>query len=146
MAEVSVAIKTVEGNRTSDQDVEGSQVTYDVNAVITEAERGYQKLSLKFNIKMGTQPPVATLTVSGTATLAGEDVEMDALLVPKEKDMPPPVFMMIYQKVYSVLYLLCGSMKIPYPSPGLLKTVEVSAVKEVSAAPVDEAGGQKMQV
>ncbi|MEM0075597.1 MAG: hypothetical protein QXG05_04525 [Nitrososphaerota archaeon] len=138
MVDVKVAIKTVEGSRLTEEDAQDSQVTYDVNALMSEAERTYQQLTLKFNIKMGTKPSVATLNVSGMATIKGEDNEIDSLLTPKDKDSPPQIFMIIYQKVYAVLYLLCGSLKIPYPSPGLLKTVEVSSMNEVSAAPVND--------
>ena len=44
-----------------------------------------------------------------------------------DQNSPPPVFRTIYQKVYAVLYLLSGSLKIPYPSPVLMKVVKMAS-------------------
>jgi hypothetical protein len=74
------------------------------------------------------------LTISGTASLKGDEQEIDALLASKEEDGSPPIFMKIYQKVYSIMYLMSGSLRIPYPSPGLLKGVHLASAKEMRQA------------
>ena len=38
--------------------------------------------------------------------------------------------MKIYQRVYPTMYLLCGSLKIPYPAPGLLKLNQMASPEE----------------
>ena len=132
MAGIEVTIKTVEGNKLAEDVTSDSSVNFNVNANITESERNPDRLTLKFVIDLSTDPDVAKMTVSGTAVLTGDDKEIESLLTPKDGDSVPPVFMKIYQKVYAVLYLVSGSLRIPYPSPGLLKGVRVMSAKEMT--------------
>ena len=132
MAGIEVTIKTVEGNKLAEDVTSDSSVNFNVNANITESERNPDRLTLKFVIDLSTDPDVAKMTVSGTAVLTGDDKEIESLLTPKDGDSVPPGFMKIYQKVYAVLYLVSGSLRIPYPSPGLLKGVRVMSAKEMT--------------
>jgi hypothetical protein len=134
LAGIEVFIKSVEGNKLAEDVTSDSSVNFNVNANITESERSPDKLTLKFVIELTTEPEVARMTVSGSAVLTGDDKEMDFLLTPKEGESVPPVFMKIYQKVYAVLYLVSGSLRIPYPSPGLLKGVRLTSSREMSQA------------
>jgi hypothetical protein len=77
-----------------------------------------------------TQPAAARVFVSGTATISGKDEEIDSTLGASEKDGTPTLFMRIYQQVYPTMYLLCGSMKVPYPAPGLLKLNQVATAEQ----------------
>ncbi len=133
MVDLEVYVKTVEGTRLSEDVKPTTDVTFNVNANITETERNQGQISLKFSIDMESQPAVARLALSGSAVVTGEDQEIDELLLAKEAEGTPPIFMKIYEKVYAVLYLLCGSLKIPYPSPALLKVVQVKS--EATASP-----------
>ncbi|MDG7007185.1 MAG: hypothetical protein JRN06_02940 [Nitrososphaerota archaeon] len=132
MAGIEVTIRSVEGNKLAEDVTSDSSVNFNVNANITESERNPDKLTLKFAIDLTTEPDVAKMTVTGTAVLTGDDKELDFLLTPKEGESVPPVFMKIYQKVYAVLYLISGSLRIPYPSPGLLREVRVVSAREMS--------------
>ena len=132
MAGIEVTIKSVEGNKLAEDITSDSSVSFNVNANITESERNPDRLSLKFVIELTTDPDVAKMTVTGNAVLTGDDKEIDFLLTPKEGESVPPVFMKIYQKVYAVLYLVSGSLRIPYPSPGLLRGVRLVSAKEMS--------------
>ena len=78
------------------------------------------------------------MDVAGTARITGEEAEIQELLKTSDGNTPPPVFMSIYQKVYAILYLLSGSLKIPYPSPGLMKVVKMAAPGEMQAHSGDE--------
>jgi hypothetical protein len=130
LAQVEVFIKGIEAGRTSDEADESTPVTFNVNASITEADRGPGFMNLKFSMDIETQPAAARLHVSGTATLKGKDEEMDQAVGGKEKDGTPSLFMKIYQRVYPTMYLLCGALRIPYPAPGLLRLSQVAGTEE----------------
>jgi len=93
---------------------------------------------MRFSIDIQTTPQLAKIDISGVAKLIGEEQEIERLLVGKETGSTPPIFMSIYKKVYAMLYLLAGSLRIPYPSPGLLKVVRVASSREVAATAENE--------
>lgn len=134
MVEVEVLVKTVEANRLSEEAKDDTTVTFDVAASLTEVDHQAGQFTLKYSIAITSQPPVARMDVAGTAKITGEEAEIQELLKTPDGNNPPPVFMSIYQKVYAILYLLSGSLKIPYPSPGLMKVVKMASPAEASAA------------
>ena len=134
MVEVEVLVKNVEATRLSEETRDQTAVTFDVSASLTETEHETGQFTLKFTISITAQPPVARMDVSGTARITGEEPEIEALLLQVDPNTTPPVFMTIYQKVYAILYLLSGSLKIPYPSPGLMKVVKFASPSEASVA------------
>lgn len=129
MVELAVKVKTIEASKTSDETNFNSQVTFGVNSSINEVERGPGVLGMKFSIDIDTQPAAAKVFVSGAATLTGKDEEIEELLNAKEADGSPVLFMRIYQKVYAMVYLVAGSLDIPYPAPGLLKVNSVATAQ-----------------
>jgi hypothetical protein len=132
LAGIEVSIKSVEGSKMAEDITSDSSVNFNVGANIVESERNPDSLTLKFTIELNADPEVAKMTISGTAVLTGDDKEIQGLLTPKDGESVPPVFMKIYQKVYAVLYLVSGSLRIPYPSPGLLKGVSLVSSKEMT--------------
>ena len=124
MVEVEVLVKNVEATRLSEETRNETAVTFDVSASLAEVDHQTGQFTLKYSIAITSQPPVAKMDVAGTARITGEEPEIQALLKAPDENTPPPVFMNIYQKVYAILYLLSGSLKIPYPSPGLMKVVK----------------------
>ena len=147
MVEVEVLLKTVECSKFSEKSDESSEVTFDVNASLSETERNPGWLALKFDIRVETQPSLAKLSVAGSAIVRGSKDEIQSLMTPRDQNAVPPVFMKIYQNVYAILYLLAGSLSIPHPAPGLLKTTRLyssptelaPAVKPTELAPSVEA-------
>jgi len=127
MVEVEVLVKNVEANRLTEEVRDETSVTFDVAASLAEVDRQAGQFTLKYSIAITSQPPVARMDVAGTAKITGEEKEIQELLSTPDGNTPPPVFMSIYQKVYAILYLLSGSLKIPYPSPGLMKVVKVAS-------------------
>jgi hypothetical protein len=138
MIEVEVLVKNVEATRLTEESSSESAVTFDVAASLTETEHEAGRFTLKYSIAISAIPPVARMDVSGTARITGEEAEIQATLTAPDQNTPPPVFMNIYQKVYAILYLLSGSLKIPYPSPGLMKVVKMASPNEVQAAKAGE--------
>jgi hypothetical protein len=133
MVEVEVLVKNVDATRLSEEAKDETPVTFDVTASLSETEHQVGEFTLKFSIGITSQPPVAKMDVAGTAKITGEEADIQALLKTPDQNTPPPIFMSIYQKVYAILYLLSGSLKIPYPSPGLMKIVKMAAPGEMSA-------------
>ena len=130
LVQVDVLVKGVEANKTLDEANESTPITFNVNASISESDRGPGFLNLKYSMDIETQPAAARLHVSGTASLTGKDAEIEETLSAREKDGTPALFMKIYQRVYPTMYLLCGSLKIPYPAPGLLRLNQVATAEE----------------
>lgn len=130
MAQLDVLVKGIEASKTSDEANESTQMTFNVNASISEADRGPGFMSLNFSMDIETQPAAARVRVAGTANLSGKETEMEEMLSGREKDGTPTVFMKIYQRVYPMMYLLCGSLKLPYPAPGLLRLSQVASAEE----------------
>jgi hypothetical protein len=126
---MDVFVKGIEATKTADEANESTAVTFNVNASINEADRGPGFLNLKFSMDIETSPSAARIHVAGTATLSGKESEIDETLAAKEKDGTPALFMKIYQRVYPTMYLLCGSLKIPYPAPGLLRLNQVATAE-----------------
>lgn len=131
MPEVDVQIKALEASRTVEEAAKNMDVTFNVNSSISESDRSDGLLKLKFSIDLETSPPAARLHVAGLATLTGREEEVEKLLAAREQDGTPTLFMKIYQRVYPTMYLLCGSMEIPYPSPGLLRLNRTTTEEEV---------------
>ena len=140
MARVEVSIKSIDGNKMAEDVSSDSSVNFNVTANIVESERNPDRLTLKFTIELNSDPDVAKMAISGTAIITGDDKEIDSMLTPKPGETVPPVFMKIYQKVYAILYLISGSLKVPYPSPGLLKDVRLASAREMSQAVTQPSG------
>lgn len=137
-AQIEVQIKGVETGRTSEGVDENTDVIFNVNSSIAEADRGPGFISLKFSIDMETQPSAARVFISGNASVSGKEDEVEELLGARERDGTPTVFMRIYQRVYPTMYLLCGALHVPYPGPGLLHQNNV----ETEARMVAPQGGR----
>ncbi len=135
-AQIDVQIKGVETNRTAEGVDENTEVTFNVDSSISESDRGPGFLALKFSMDMETQPAAARVFVSGTASVSGKEEEIDGLLESKELDGTPTLFMRIYQRVYPTMYLLCGSLHVPYPGPGLLRQNRVETEAPLRGEPL----------
>ncbi len=134
MVEVEVLVKNVEAARLSEESRDESSVTFDVSASLAETDHQAGQFTLKYSITISAQPPIARMDVAGTAKITGDEKEIESLLRATEQNTVPPVFMTIYQKVYAIVYLLSGSLKIPYPSPGLMKVVKMATPSDAAAA------------
>jgi hypothetical protein len=131
--DVAVLIKSVEASLLGGEASQEAQVQYRVGVKLAEEERSPGTIKLKFSFELEAEPPVARLLVSGSAQLAGKEEELAPLLKAEGNQAAPPVFMLIYQKVYPVMYLLSGALKIPYPAPGLLKLSPSEGVAQAPA-------------
>lgn len=122
MLEVGVLPERVEGARLSDRVNENSPSNYSLNVSMAERERNPETLVLSFTLELTNQPQLARLAVSGIASLSGSKDEIQSALAAPDDKTPPPVLTTIYERTYSLFYMIATSLKVPHPLPTLLKT------------------------
>ena len=119
--EVSVLLETVDAVRLSDKVNENTQSNYSLNVSLAERDRSTDHLVLSYSMELTSQPPTARFKISGSATLKGNKDEIREGITAPDMNRPPPVLLLIYERIYSTVYLLAGALKVPYPLPNLLK-------------------------
>ena len=122
MLQVSVMVERIEATRLSDKVNENSQPNYSLNVSMAERDRSTDSLILSFTLELTDQPQLAKLSVTGIATLSGTKDEINSALTAPDDKTPPLVLTTIYERAYSLFYLMAGSLKVPYPLPSLLKS------------------------
>ena len=123
--EVITKIRNVSAQKLDDRADHNTPVIFDFGANLEEADRSSEGVTLNFKMTMDTEPAIAKFLVEGTATLKGEESEIEKLLSADPQTNVPFVFTRIYQTVYSVIFMLAGTTDLPYPSPALLKRPHV---------------------
>lgn len=121
MLDVTVLIEDIDAGRLSEKASENATSNYSLNVSLAEKDRGSEHLALSFSIELTSQPPTARFKVSGTTTLKGTKEEIKEGITAPDENRPPPILVMIYERIYSTVYLLAGALKVPYPMPNLLK-------------------------
>ena len=121
MLDVAVLVERVDATRLSEKVNENSPGNYSLNVSMAERDRSPAVLVLRFTLELTDQPQLARLAVTGIATLTGSKDEVQGALAAPDEKTPPTVLTIIYERIYSLLYLVAGSLKVPYPLPGLLK-------------------------
>ena len=100
-------------------------VVFNLNVKMDEAERKDDFVKLNFEIMLDSDPAIVNFIVDGSTTLRGDAHTIEKMLSPDPQTQVPQVFTRIYQQVYSVVFLLAGTLNVPYPSPALLKRIHV---------------------
>jgi len=118
---VKVLVERIDAARLSDKANENSPSNCSLNVSMSERERNPEALVLSFTLELTNQPQLARLAVSGIATLTGTKEEIQAALSAADDKNPPLVLTTIYERTYSLFYLVAGSLRVPSPLPTLLK-------------------------
>jgi len=119
--EVVVLIEDVDAVRLSDKANENENSNYSLNVSLAEKDRSTEHLVLNYSLELTSQPPMARFKVSGSATLSGSKDEVKQAITAPDDTRPPPILVMIYERIYSTIYVLAGALKVPQPLPNLLK-------------------------
>jgi len=119
--EVTVIVEDVDAARLSDKANENAVSNYSLNVSLAERDRSTEHLVLSYSMELTSQPPTARFKVSGSATLKGNKEEIREGITAADMNRPPPVLLIIYERIYSTIYLLAGALKVPHPMPNLLK-------------------------
>jgi hypothetical protein len=119
--EVRVEIRHLEGTRVGELG-DYSAVKFDINVSMEEQERKGEQLIINFQLSITTNPNVAKFEVGGTATVIGTNRTIDSVLTANPETQVPPILHVIYQKVFTSLFILSSFLESPYPPPDLLYT------------------------
>lgn len=121
MLAVSVQMETLDAIKLSEKANENANSNYSLSVSLSEKDRSTEELVLSYTLELTSQPQAAKFKVSGTATLKGSKDEIREGITAPEESKPPPVLIIIYERIYSTLYVLSGALKVPHPMPNLLK-------------------------
>jgi hypothetical protein len=132
-AEVVTKIRNVAVQKLDEKSNHNTPVIFDFGANLEEADRSSESVTLNFKMTMDTEPTIAKFAIEGSATINGEESEIEKLLSADPETNVPYVFTRIYQTVYSVIFMLAGTIDVPYPSPALLKRPHVRAAYSAAA-------------
>ncbi len=122
MLDIGVLIERIDCARLSEKASENSPPNYGLNVSLAERERSPAALVLAFTLELTNQPQLAKITVSGIATLTGTKDEIQGAITAPDENTPPMILTTVYERIYGLVYLVSGSLKIPRPLPTLLKS------------------------
>jgi hypothetical protein len=122
--DVTVTVERVECSRLAEGANENSKSIYKLDASMSEKERSRDSLTVSFTLELTGQPKLAKFTVAGTARVKGSGEDIKRGTAAKDDKTPPDVLGLVYERVYGLLYLLAGTLKVPHPLPNLLKSSE----------------------
>ena len=119
IAPIRVNLNKLEGTRI-DNGVNPSVVTFDVDVNMDEENRTNDELTINFRLVINTKPGLAKFEAGGKAFITGGRAAFDAALEMDEETSVPKVLHVIYQQVFTSLYLLASQIETPYPPPDLI--------------------------
>ncbi|MGI0091208.1 MAG: hypothetical protein ACREBS_05820 [Nitrososphaerales archaeon] len=126
-AEVVTKIRNIVVQKLDEKANLNTPVIFEFGANLEEGARSTNSCVLDFKMNMDTEPAIAKFVIEGSATLMGEEAAIDKLLSVDPETNVPYAFMRIYQTIFSVMFMLAGTIDVPCPSPALLKRAHVKA-------------------
>jgi hypothetical protein len=142
MAPIRVKLSRVEGSKI-DTGVTPDSVTFDVDVNMDEENRTNEELTIKFNLTISTKPTLIKFEVGGNAVISGGREAFDAALEMDEESSVPKVLHLVYQRVFTSLYLIAAQLEVPYPPPDLLHAPSESRDLEPESLPEDQLVAQQ---
>lgn len=134
--EVATKIRSITSLKSDEKANHNTPVMFNFNVNMEEVDRTSDSVKLNFQMVMDTDPPIAKFSVDGVTLVTGDSAEIEKTLAPDPQTNVPQVFTRIYQQVYSVVFMLAGTIDVPYPSPALLKRAHVrSAIPQNQIQP-----------
>jgi hypothetical protein len=124
-AQVLTKIRSVSSIKSDEKATPNTPVIFNFGVNMEEAERREDNVTLNFQMTMDTEPGIAKFIVDGSANVRGSSEEIEHMLSADPETNVPYVFTRIYQQVYAVIFMLAGTIEVPYPSPALLKRAHV---------------------
>lgn len=125
MAPIRVDMNRLEGTKMG-SGLNPASVTFDVDVSMDEEKRTNDELTINFRLVISTKPSFVKYEAGGKAYITGGRIAFDAALKMDEKTSVPKILIIIYQQVFTSLYLLASQLETPYPPPDLIhSTTEV---------------------
>jgi hypothetical protein len=119
MAPIMVNLNKLEGTKLDIDEVPAS-VTFNVDVNMDESSRTNEELTINFHLSITTKPTLAKFEATGKAVITGGPTAFDFALEMDEKTSVPKVLSIIYQRVFTSLFLIASQMEVPYPPPDLI--------------------------
>jgi hypothetical protein len=129
-ADVTAKIKRISAQKLEDSSSHNSKVVFNVGVNMDETSRRSDSVGLSFEITLETEPSIAKISIEGVATITGNQAAIDKILTQDSGTNAPRVLAPIYEEIYPVLFMLVGTLDLPYPSPALLKRSRIRSPKQ----------------
>jgi hypothetical protein len=126
-AKINILIKAITAQKLDDKANHYTPVVFNFGVNMEESERKTDLAKIAFQMTMNTEPGIARFAIEGTAVITGEPGQIEKMLSADRETQVPEIFTRIYQQAYSVVFMLAGTIDVPYPSPALLKKPHVQA-------------------
>jgi hypothetical protein len=97
-----------------------ASVMFDVDVSMDEERRTNEELTINFRLSISTKPSLVKYEAAGKAYITGGRMAFDTALKMDENTSVPKILIIIYQKVFTALYLLASQLETPYPPPDLI--------------------------
>ena len=78
-ADVVTKIRNVAVQKLDEKSNHNTPVIFDFGANIEEADRSNESVTLNFKMTMDTEPAIVKFVIEGTATISGEESEIDSI-------------------------------------------------------------------
>ena len=108
-----IELRSLSINRSSDEIV--NFVKYDIEVSLEEIESTETETKIKFAFTLGSNPKNTRVNVEGLATIFANQSEASKLLDQDENHIPNIVHV-IYQEIFSLLYVISKGFQIPIPA------------------------------
>lgn len=99
--------------------------TFDLGADLKELSREGNKLKVKYTLYLDTFPAVQRVELQGVATIRSPMINSQADDVDVGERLLSDVALEIFRNHYDTIYLLFDSMRLPFPSPWVVKNVHL---------------------
>lgn len=109
-------------------------IKYNIDVSLDEIENSESGIKLKYKFILFSNPTNTKLTVEGTTSLFGNEVEISKQLAPDQKNIPM-VVNNIYQEVFPLIYIISKSLQIPCPA---YRLSQISSVQAQESVPIEE--------
>lgn len=120
--DVELTAEKIEALRLEPNADENTKSSYKLNVSISEVRRRPGSITLSYVLELSSEPAVTKMTVTGTAKVMGPEEEIKQATASRQGKAPPKLVEVLYDRMYGLLYLLAGSLKVPYPMPNLVKS------------------------
>jgi hypothetical protein len=117
--DLRVRVERIMAEKLVTDDVGDKDVLYRVNVTMTETEKNPGWAGIAFTLDLTSEPSVARIQVSGTASIGGTREEVLPVLSSSTQS-PPLVLAKVYERVYGTIYILCDALQVPHPLPTLM--------------------------
>ncbi|MCS4540356.1 MAG: hypothetical protein HYU03_06685 [Thaumarchaeota archaeon] len=99
--------------------------SFDLGADLKELSREGNKLTVKYTLYLDTFPAVQRVELQGVATIRSPLISSQTNDVDVSETLLSEVALEIFRNHYDMIYLLFDSMRLPFPSPWVVKNIHL---------------------